>query len=85
MPPAGRNVTRQKVIGAINKIRDYDAGGIIPPADWTKAHSDDPTSTNCRSFITVKDGKFVPEFGAPGKPFICIAGDAKSVDDYVNR
>jgi ABC-type branched-subunit amino acid transport system substrate-binding protein len=81
----GKNLTRQKLIDALNKLRNFSAGGIIPPVDWTKAHKDDPTSTNCRSFITVKDGKFAPEFGVPGKPFVCLAGDAKSLDDFTNR
>jgi len=82
---AGKNLTRQGLIDAINSIKSYDAGGLIAPTNWTKAHKDDPTRLNCHTFVTVKNNKFVPEFGKPGKPFICLSSDAKSLDNFTIR
>lgn len=71
---AGPDFTQQKVIDAINKITDYTAGGIVGPIDWTKQHAGDPDKT-CTVESKVVDGKFVPTFGKPGKPFICFPRD----------
>lgn len=82
---AGKHLTRQGLIDAINSMKSFDAHGLIAPTNWTKAHKDDPTQLNCRTFVTVKQSKFVPEFGKPGKPFICLPSGAKSLDDFTIR
>ena len=67
---AGPDFTRQKVIDAINSMKDYRAGGLLPGIDWTIAHSGDQT-TGCVALSKIDNGKFVPQFGEPGKPFAC--------------
>jgi branched-chain amino acid transport system substrate-binding protein len=65
---AGCDFTRQKVVDAVNQMKDYNADGLIAPVDWTKAHQQ---STACYSWLKVENGKFKPVFGQSGKPFLC--------------
>ena len=73
---AGPNFTREKVIDAINKVTDYTAQGFLPPVDWTTAHEDDQ---DCMALLKIVDGKFKPQYGEPGKPFLCFGSDLKKV------
>ena len=66
---AGPDFTRQKVIDAINQMKDYTAKGLLPGVDWTKAHEND---YDCAAIMKIVDGKFKPVFGKPGKPFVCF-------------
>lgn len=66
---AGCNFTRQSVVDAINKLTNYNANGFLPPVNWTTAHQQ---SQGCFSFLKIVNGKFVPQFTQPGKPFLCI-------------
>src|SRR5262249_17148577 len=52
---AGADFTRQKVVDAINQIKDYKAGGILAGVDWTTAHQ---VASPCYTFVKVVDGKF---------------------------
>jgi ABC-type branched-subunit amino acid transport system substrate-binding protein len=83
MQAIGANPTRAKLIKALNKITDFTAHGITSGIDWTVAHSDNSEGLSCRAFLKVEDGRFVQEFSEPGKPFVCLAGDTKSLDEYV--
>ncbi len=69
---AGPNFSRQKVIDALNRETAYDAGGMIPPVDWTRQHTDTHFPVTCSALLRVHNGKFVPLFGDPGKPFLCV-------------
>lgn len=83
---AGRNPTQQGVIDAINRITDWNAGGAIRPVDWTRAHGPAvPGSMACASFVRARKGRFVPVFGEPGKPMVCIdaAPYPAALTDYV--
>ena len=73
---AGAGFTRQTVVDAINQLKDYDAGGILPGVDWTKAHREGP---GCYSWLKIVNGKFKPVFGQSGKPFLCIRAGAASI------
>jgi branched-chain amino acid transport system substrate-binding protein len=73
---AGPDFTRQKLLDAVNQLKDYDAGGILPGVDWTKAHQQGP---NCYSWLKIQDGKFKPVFAKSGKPFLCIPADTASI------
>ena len=73
---AGPDFTCQKVIDAVNQLKDYDAGGILPGVDWTKAHQEGPS---CYSWLKIQDGNFKPVFAKSGKPFLCIPADAASI------
>ena len=81
---AGPNFSQQKVIDSLNQDTHFDADGMIMPIDWTKQHND-PAGPNgtanefageyqCISLTRVHDGKFVPVFQKPGKPFTCMVG-----------
>ncbi len=67
---AGPEFTRQKVVDAINQMTNYTADGILPGIDWTRQHTADPES-DCTVLSKIENGKFVPSFGQPGKPFVC--------------
>jgi ABC-type branched-subunit amino acid transport system substrate-binding protein len=73
---AGPNFTRQKVIDATNKLTDYTAGGLIPPLDWTTAHT---KQIDCYATLKVVDGKFKPVYGKKGKPFLCFPDSLKKM------
>jgi branched-chain amino acid transport system substrate-binding protein len=67
---AGPNFTQASVVQAINQINGYTANGIRPPINWSfDGHR--PGHAACGAFVAVLNGKFVPEFGKPGQPFIC--------------
>ncbi|HEY7137581.1 MAG TPA: ABC transporter substrate-binding protein [Acidimicrobiia bacterium] len=68
---AGPNFTRQKVIDYTNTLTDYDAGGLIGPINWTKQHTDKHYPRYCVAYTRVNNGKFVPIWDQPGKPFTC--------------
>ena len=68
---AGPEFTRQEVVDAINAMTDYTAGGLLPGIDWTIAHQQKPPQ-GCVVLSKIENGRFVPSFGEPGKPFICL-------------
>jgi branched-chain amino acid transport system substrate-binding protein len=68
---AGPEFTRQKVVDEINKMTDYTAGGLLAGIDWMTAHREDPPE-GCGVVSKIHSGKFVPSFGEPGKPFVCL-------------
>jgi len=71
----GRDLTRSKLIAAINNIHDFTADGIWPkqsPIDWAYSHTRLTPYPDCAAFIQVQHGRFVPVFGTPGDPFVCI-------------
>jgi len=71
---AGPSFSRQKVIDAINQLTDFNADGLVNGVDWTKAHVQ--AGDTCQFFSTIKDSQFVPDYGQPGKPFVCPIADA---------
>ena len=72
---AGPNFSRQKLIDSINKLTDYDAGGLLPPVNWTRQHTDLHYPRSCIGYMRVDNGKFTPLWSQPGKPFTCWDGD----------
>ncbi|HEY7134390.1 MAG TPA: ABC transporter substrate-binding protein [Acidimicrobiia bacterium] len=77
---AGPNFTREGVVNALNKLADYDAGGMIGPIDWTRQHTEQTYPRACIAYVRVENGKFVQAWGAPGKPFTCWNGPLGSMD-----
>src|SRR6266540_383812 len=67
---AGPDFTRQKVIDAINQMTDYTASGLLGGIDWRTSHTEQAPNS-CIVISKIENGKFVPSFGAPGKPFAC--------------
>ncbi|MGA8296191.1 MAG: ABC transporter substrate-binding protein [Acidimicrobiales bacterium] len=68
----GRDVTRTRLIAALNRIPDYTANGIDAPIDWQSAHSPAPGPTNCGAFVQVRGERFVPVYGTPPSVFSCL-------------
>jgi ABC-type branched-subunit amino acid transport system substrate-binding protein len=64
---AGKDLTRQKVIDAINAIPSYTANQIEGPVDWRIQHTQ-PNPTDCDAYLQVQHGKFTPIFK---QPFVC--------------
>jgi ABC-type branched-subunit amino acid transport system substrate-binding protein len=77
---AGPDFSREKVIDAINGLTDWDAGGLLPDVDWTRAHTEqaDPV---CGAISQIEGDAFVPVFGEPGKPFVCLDLGTDDVSD----
>ncbi|MCU1463165.1 MAG: ABC-type branched-chain amino acid transport system periplasmic component-like protein [Acidimicrobiales bacterium] len=79
---AGKDVTRKKVVDAINKITNFSADGLIPPIDWTKQHTGNGPY-DCNAVVQVQHGKFVPVFGTGGTPFVCFNSPNATTTDTV--
>jgi ABC-type branched-subunit amino acid transport system substrate-binding protein len=80
----GRDLTRSKLVAAINGMHSFTANGIRPaksPLDWAYLHTQRSPSPDCRAFIQVQHGQFVPVFGTPTDPFICIDHNATILPD----
>jgi ABC-type branched-subunit amino acid transport system substrate-binding protein len=77
---AGPSFTCHGVIDYINPLDDFDAGGIHSGDDWTIQHTEEGPES-CFSVLKIVDGAFEPQFGEPGKPFVCIDNDADEVPD----
>jgi branched-chain amino acid transport system substrate-binding protein len=75
---AGPNFTRQKLIDAVNAMTNYTAMGLVPPVNWTVAHS---RPQPCGALVKVVNGSFKPVFAKPGKPFICFPDTLKTIPD----
>ncbi|MFL6239791.1 MAG: ABC transporter substrate-binding protein [Actinomycetes bacterium] len=75
---AGPDLTRTKLVDAINKMTHWTADGALPGINWTTAHhsNDEP---DCMAFIQVKKGAFTPVFGREGTPFVCFPAHAGSL------
>lgn len=71
---AGPNFTWRSVVAAINRMRSFTAGDLVPPIDWTQAHTS-AGHADCHAYVAVAHGKFVRRFGAEGKPFVCFPYD----------
>jgi hypothetical protein len=72
---AGRDLTRPKLVSAINAMTAFTANGIWPakaPINWAYEHTGLAPQPDCTAFLQVRQGKFVPVFGTPTDPFVCI-------------
>lgn len=71
---AGPQFDRTTVIAATNEITDYTAGGLVPPVDWTTAHTAptvDEESRYCTAYVRVRNGAF--EMASdPALPWDCF-------------
>ena len=69
----GRDVSRSRLISAINRISSFTADGILAPVDWRVGHREVNGPTNCTAFVQVQGGHFVPVYGTPPSVFSCFA------------
>jgi ABC-type branched-subunit amino acid transport system substrate-binding protein len=74
----GKDVTRTRLVSALNSISDFTAGGILAPVDWKVSHGPNTSPYNCTSFIQAQGTRFVPVFttpasgNAPASVFSCF-------------
>jgi branched-chain amino acid transport system substrate-binding protein len=67
----GTDVTRTRLVAALNKLTTYTANGAIPPVNWTKAHTQ-ITSLDCTAYVKVRGTSFVPVYGTPPSVYSCF-------------
>jgi ABC-type branched-subunit amino acid transport system substrate-binding protein len=83
---AGPDFSQAKVVQYLNTLKHYTDNGFLQPLDWTKFHTDPIKhpeargAQECANFVQIEDGKFVPRFGQPGKPWVCFGRDDPTVD-----
>ena len=75
---AGPQFSQASVVAYLNSLKSWSDNGFIQPLDWTKYH-EDPTNNpavrapnECANFVKIENGKFVPVYGEPGKPWVCF-------------
>jgi len=75
----GRDLTQDKLVSVLNRETAFTAGGLIPPVNWTTAHSTavPPEPPYCGAGVRVVDGRFVPTV-APGTHEVFVCFDATS-------
>lgn len=71
MRAVGRDLTRSRLVAAINRIASFTADGILAPVDWRTAHSSSGP-LNCSAYIQASGDKFVPVYGTPQSVFSCF-------------
>jgi len=72
---AGPNPTQRKLVSAINSETAFTAGGLMPPVNWTNAHTYAGTLIGpyCSAFVEAENGQWVPVFTDPhGQVFVCV-------------
>ncbi len=73
---AGPDFDRTKVIAATNAMKDFTAGGLIQPTDWSTAHTPYTQATRkgekepCGTAVKVEKGKFVT-VAPKDTPWLC--------------
>jgi len=74
----GRDLTRSRLVAALNRLSSFTADGILVPVDWQVAHrSSGPL--DCSAFIRVSGSHFVPVYGTKPSVFTCFpASPAKA-------
>ncbi|HXZ83307.1 MAG TPA: ABC transporter substrate-binding protein [Acidimicrobiales bacterium] len=68
----GRDVTRTRLVAAINKMTLYTAHGLVSPIDWRTDHTGVSTIYNCSVFVQVQGNRFVPVYTTPPSVFSCF-------------
>jgi branched-chain amino acid transport system substrate-binding protein len=68
----GRDVTRSRLVAAINSLTDFTAHGAIAPVDWKVAHTA-TTPLDCTTFVQVRHGAFVPVYGTRPSVYSCFS------------
>lgn len=67
----GRDVTRTRLIAAVNSLTDFTADGIVAPIDWRVEHTSEGP-IDCNVLVRAENGKFVPVYGSSSTVFKCF-------------
>lgn len=68
----GANVTRERLVAALNSLTAYNANGIVAPIDWKLEHTS-LSPVDCNVFVRAEHGSFLPLFGSAKTVFTCFA------------
>jgi branched-chain amino acid transport system substrate-binding protein len=71
MRAVGRNLTRSRLVHAINTFKSFTAGTILAPVDWRTAHTSSGP-INCNAFVRAEGKTFVPVYGTEKSVFSCF-------------
>ncbi len=74
---AGKDVTRAKLVAAINNLTSYTANGLLPPVDWRISHTGN--GSDCQAFVQAVGTQFVSRFGSGGSVFTCFPPNTSQV------
>jgi ABC-type branched-subunit amino acid transport system substrate-binding protein len=66
----GSNVTRERLVAALNSLTAY-TGGLVAPIDW-KAEHHEVGPVDCNVFVRAQGTHFVPVFGSSATVFTCF-------------
>lgn len=72
---AGRDLTRHKLVAAVNSLTHFNAGGIETPVNWHDDHTGGGP-VNCSAYIRAQQGRFIPVFQ---RPFVCLSNRAANL------
>ncbi len=67
----GTDVTRTRLVHAINALTAFTADGVIAPVDWRVAHTG-TTPLDCTTFVRARKGAFVPVYGTAPSYYSCF-------------
>jgi ABC-type branched-subunit amino acid transport system substrate-binding protein len=67
----GRDVTRSKLVDALNALTGFTANGIVAPIDWHYEHRA-VGPVDCNVYVRASAGKFEPLFGSARTVFTCF-------------
>jgi len=68
----GRDLTRTRLINALNSLTAFTADGIVAPIDWRYEHRA-VGPVDCNVYVRALGGRFVPLFGSSRTVFTCFA------------
>ena len=68
----GRDVSRTRLVDALNSLTEFTADGLVSPIDWRYEHTT-LGPIDCNVYVRVLGGHFVPLFGSPRSVFTCFA------------
>jgi hypothetical protein len=67
----GRDLTRTRLIDALNSLTAFTADGIVAPIDWRYEHRS-VGPVDCNVYVRALGGRFVPLFGSARTVFTCF-------------
>jgi ABC-type branched-subunit amino acid transport system substrate-binding protein len=70
----GADVTRTRLVEALNTLTAFTADGAIAPVDWRVAHAA-TTSLDCSTFVQARQTTFHPVYGTSPSAYSCFGPD----------
>jgi ABC-type branched-subunit amino acid transport system substrate-binding protein len=67
----GPSPTQQKLVAAINHIKDFNSGGLTTPTNWAIAHTE-VTSPSCETFVAAEGTTFKVVFNRGKNIWVCF-------------